>query len=331
MKVSFIIVAYNAEKALDTSLRSLSGQDYPHDKIEVILVDGMSTDNTKQVMLNYQVSETTFNRIVVKDNPGKYLACGWNVALNEAKGDVILRVDAHTRFDKNFISNNIKVMKGGKSICGGKVVSLIENETPWNRLLLEAENSMFGGGFTFFRRGETEKYTDTLAFAMYRKEVFDVVGRYDERLVRTEDNEMHYRMRKAGYKFFFSPLIVSYRYSRSTIKSLLKQKYLNGFWVGLTMRVAPKAFSIAYFIPFGFVLAIIAGILIIPIHYIPIVTLFILYGIVLLLSLFISFLKGFRQTNVLLLPFLLMGLHVSYGVGTLVGLLKMPFWLKKNK
>lgn len=121
MKVSFIIVAYNAENALPVSLKSLSDQDYPHEKIGVILVDGLSTDNTKPKMLAYQSNETSFERVVVKDNPRKYLACGWNVALKEVKGDVILRVDAHTKFAKDFISKNVDKIEKGESICGGKV------------------------------------------------------------------------------------------------------------------------------------------------------------------------------------------------------------------
>ena len=321
MKISFVIVALNAEKVLPISLSSLVAQDYDHALIEVILVDGCSSDGSKELMLDFQRMQTSFDRVVVLDNPGKYLACGWNVALREVTGDVVLRVDAHTRFDSDFISKNVNDIARGECICGGKVISILENDTEWGKTILEAENSMFGGGFTFFRRGEVEKYTDTLAFAAYKKEVFDKVGSYNEKLVRTEDNEMHYRMRKAGYKFFFDPQIVSYRYCRSSLSKLLRQKYLNGYWVGLTMYVEPKAFSLFYLVPLAFVLAIAGCVILLPLTSVPLLLLAIGYGFVLLLSLVAAIKKNGFSFTMLLLPFILLALHVAYGAGTLVGLL----------
>ena len=328
MKLSFIIVAYNSEKTLDNSLRSLKNQDYPHKEIEVILVDGLSSDKTKKKMLEFQNDESSFGRIVVKDNPGKFLACGWNVALKEVTGEIILRVDAHTEFPKDFISKNIQCIERGESICGGKVISILEDDSQMNRVLLEAENSMFGGGFTFFRRGEICKYTNTLAFAAYKKEVFDAVGFYNEHLVRTEDNDMHYRMQKAGYRFYFNPEIVSYRYCRSSFSKLLRQKYLNGYWVGLTMAVQPKAFSIFYFVPFLFVLGLIFFSLLSILTLWPLVAYLLAYGIVLVSSLFAALTKSRFYPALLLLPFFLFCLHIGYGIGTIKGLIMIPSWIK---
>ena len=330
-KVSFIIVAYNAENALPFSLGSLRKQDYPHENIEVILVDGMSTDGTKRVMISFQENESSFAKISVLDNPKRFLSCGWNVALKEATSDVILRVDAHTVFPEDFISKNMMIINEGKDICGGKVLSILQKDTSWNKTLLSAENSMFGGGFSFFRRGEKSRYTDTLAFAAYRKEVFDTVGQYDERLVRTEDNEMHYRMRKAGYKFFFSPDIVSYRYSRSSLKELLRQKYLNGYWVGLTHRVSPMAFSVFYLVPLLFVLALIVAVAITSITIWPLYVLTIAYLLVLLFSLFGAILKDGFRWSLLLQPIIIFLLHLHYGIGTAIGLCIEDKWIGLKK
>lgn len=329
MKLSLIIVALNSEKTLNNALNCLKKQDYPHKEIEVILVDGLSTDMTKQKMLEFQANETTFGRVVVKDNPGKYLACGWNVALKEVTGEIVLRVDAHTIFPNDFLSKNIKCIEGGESICGGKVMSVLEDKSQMNRVLLESENSMFGGGFTFFRRGEICKYTNTLAFAAYKKEVFDVVGTFNDILVRTEDNDIHYRMQKAGYKFFFNPEIVSYRYCRSTFSQLVRQKYLNGYWVGLTMAVQPKAFSLFYFIPLFFVLGLFFFSVLTILTPWPLVAYLSIYGIVLVLSLLAAVVKSGFYPTLLLLPFILCCLHFCYGLGTIKGLIMIPFWLKQ--
>lgn len=330
MTLSFIIIALNAEQALDHSLNSLKKQNYPHSEIEVILVDGLSKDGTKKKMLEFQKEEISFGRVVIKDNPGKYLACGWNVALKEVTGKIVIRVDAHTEFPEDFISKNIKCLEGGESICGGRVLSILKDNSQINRVMLESENSMFGGGFTFFRRGEVPKYTSTLAFAGYRREVFDAAGLYNERLVRTEDNDMHYRMQKAGYKFFFNPEIVSYRYCRSTFSKLICQKYLNGYWVGLTMGVQPKAFSIFYLAPFLFVCGLIIFSILSTITLYPLVAYLVAYSLVLILSLITAIVKSGFYPALLLLPFILFSLHVAYGLGTIIGLLMIPMWLKKG-
>lgn len=330
MKLSFIIVALNSEKALQNSLTSLVEQDYPHSEIEVILVDGCSTDNTKKIMVDFQNNETSFGRVLVLDNPGKFLPCGWNVALAQVTGEIVLRVDAHTKFPKDFITKNVTCIESGESICGGKVISILEDDSQINRVMLESENSMFGGGFTFFRRGEIARYTNTLAFAAYKKEVFDAVGPYDERLVRTEDNDMHYRMRKAGYKLYFNPEIVSYRFCRSSFSKLLRQKYLNGYWVGLTMGVQPKAFSIFYLVPLLFVLGLVFFSCISFISTIPFFIYIGTYSFVLILSLITSICKNNFYLALLLLPFILLCLHVAYGLGTIKGLAYLPFWLKQK-
>lgn len=321
IKLSFIIVAYNAGDIINNALESLSAQDYPHDEIQVILIDGVSSDNTKQRMLDFRASEVSFAEILIEDNPGKYLACGWNVALKKAVGEIILRVDAHTRFPVDFISKNVKCIESGQDICGGRVESIIENKSSFTRVLLEAENSMFGGGFSFFRRGEQAKYTSTLAFAAYKKKVFDKTGEYNEKLVRTEDNDMHYRMRRLGYKFFFNPDIVSYRLSRNSFKSLLKQKFLNGYWVGKTIYIQPKAFSFFYFVPLAFILALIILTIFCIVSVIPLTVLAILYSLVLILSILGAIKKGGFYKEILLLPFIIFFLHVSYGIGTIKGIL----------
>ena len=252
------------------------------------------------------------------------------MALKEASGEIVLRVDAHTVFPDDFVSKNIKCIEGGEFICGGKVMSVLEENSQMNRVLLESENSMFGGGFTFFRRGEVCKYTNTLAFAAYKKEVFDATGFYNERLVRTEDNDMHYRMQKAGYKFFFNPEIVSYRYCRSSFSKLIRQKYLNGYWVGLTMAVQPKAFSVFYFVPFLFVIGLIFfSILTILIPW-TLVAYLSAYSIILALSLFAAIAKSGFYPALLLLPIILFCLHIGYGIGTIKGLTMIPSWLKQK-
>lgn len=333
MNVTFIIVAYNAEKFLNNSLESLLNQDYNLKKIEVLLVDGKSNDKTKKIMHDFKKNnEKKFKRVLVLNNPNKTLPYGWNVALKEATGDVIVRVDAHTTFPKDYITNNVKEISSGEDIVGGKCISITQNNSRKEILLLIAEESIFGAGIADFRRKGDREYVSTLAFAMYRKKVFDEVGLYNVNLSRTEDNEMHYRMKKAGYKFLLSPTIETFRFARNTFKGMIKQKYGNGKWIGITMYYCPKCFSLYHFVPLLFVLSMIACIILAILHF-PIF-LFILiglYAIFNLVNLVIISLKYKFHIEYLLLPIIFFILHVSYGFGTIVGLLKGPFYKWKRR
>lgn len=331
MLVSFIIVAYNAEKVLKNSLDSLKNQTYPHKKIEVILVDSVSSDKTKKVMEQFKKNNNDFKRIIILENPKKILPCGWNVALKEVKGEAVLRVDAHSTFPNNYIAENVKELENGENIVGGHRISVSADNTKWQKTLLIAEQSLFGSGIAKYRRTDNREYVNTLAHAMYRRGVFDKVGLYNEKLARTEDNEMHYRMHKAGFKFLLSPNIVSYHHARNTLKGMIKQKYGNGKWIGITMFYSPKCFSLYHFVPLFFVLFLIVSLILLIKTSIFIIILGILYGLFNLLNLIIIIINNGFSFYYLLLPFIFFILHLSYGIGTLYGLLKGPLYKRKNK
>lgn len=332
MLVSFIIAAYNAGEKLSHALNSLLSQDYDKSKIEVILIDGGSLDSTRKIMTDYKEKyENKFSRFLVLDNMNKTLPCAWNIALKNVLGDVILRIDAHSEMDPNFISNAVDFIKKGEKIVGGPRPSIIDEKGDLERVLLLAEQSMFGSGIADYRKSQEDKYVNTLAHAAYLREVFETVGGYDERLARTEDNEIHYRMQKAGFKFYFSRKIKSFHHARSSFKSMLKQKYLNGFWIGLTMSVCPKCFSLYHFVPFLFVLSIIGSsvfaLIGVPIFLISLVSFYLLGN--LSMSVLSSLRKKFTP-YMFLLPGVFLSLHLAYGTGTLVGLLKIPFWNQRK-
>lgn len=332
MLVSFIVVAYNAGDKLNNLIGDISSQDYEHKNIEIIFVDSNSTDETKQVMKKFSESNHDFYRICVLDNPKKILPCGWNIALKESQGDVILRVDAHSSIPENFISKNVEIIKKGEMIVGGHRISIINEDNTWQKTLIIAETSLFGSGIAIYRRAEQKKYVNTLAHAAYSREVFKKVGGYDERLARTEDNEIHYRMKKAGYKFFFDPEIKSFHHARNTFSKMLKQKFLNGYWIGLTLGVSPKCFSLYHFVPLLFVLAIIVGTILslFGINF-PIISLVFSYCTFSIFNTAYSIADKKFQAKFLALPLLFFMLHLYYGVGTILGIVRLRFWLKNNK
>ena len=219
-KISFIVVAYNAAQSLDALLGDLLSQTIAPEQLEALLVDSASTDDTAQIMRRF-AARAPFE-VKLLENPKRWLASGINVALRAATGDAVIRLDAHARMPKDFLQKNLDALARGEDIVGGSVCGA-PPETAWEAVTRALDTSRFCGGAAPFRNGGEARYVDTLAYALYRREVYDRVGLYDERLRRTEDNDMHYRMRKAGYRFYFSPDIVSWHAARKTLRGQLSQ------------------------------------------------------------------------------------------------------------
>lgn len=331
MLVSVCVVAYNEEKIIGNLLNDIKNQDYPHDKIEILLIDSMSSDKTKQIMNEFKKKEVEFKNIQVLLNPKKKLAPGWNVALKNYNGDVIIRIDAHASIPKEFIRKNVEVLESGEFVSGGIRPNIIDERTPWKETLLLAEQSMFGSSIAPYRKGKKKTYVKSLFHGAYRREVFDKIGLYNEQLGRTEDNEIHYRMRKAGFRLCYTPDIISYQHTRNTLKGMLKQKYGNGYWVALTLKACPGCLAVYHFVPLAFVMAIIIT-TVLAVKQIPVFSIIMwsLYWMLAIIMAVVS-VKGKRKCwQQLLLPFLFFALHVSYGVGSLVGIIKLPFWKYKK-
>lgn len=319
MKISFIIVAYNAEGHLPALLGDLLAQTVPAQDIEALLVDSASTDRTGEIMREFAERAPFETKLL--QNPKRWLASGINVALREATGDAVIRLDAHARIPDDFLQENIDALELGEDIVGGAVYGA-QPKTAWEAVLTALDTSRFGGGAAPFRNSGEVRYVDTLAYALYRKSVYDKVGFYDERLRRTEDNDMHYRMQQAGYKFFFSPDIISYHAARATLSGMLRQKYGNGYWIGRTMLIQPKCFAPRHLVPAAFVLALAALLLLCPFAPAPLLLVLAVYA---LFDLAFS-IHGAAQAPVgkalclVALPFLFPAIHLVYGAGTLIGL-----------
>lgn len=327
MLVSVCVVAYNEEKVLSALLNDIKAQDYPHSMIELILIDSMSTDNTKKIMEQFKNSVSDFAQIIILDNPKKRQAPGWNVALKNYTGDVILRIDAHASIPKEFVRKNVEVLKSGEYVSGGQRPNIIDESTPWKETLLLAEQSMFGSSIASYRRSQKRSYVKSIFHGAYKREVFDKIGNFNEQLGRTEDNEIHYRIRSAGFKICYSPDIISYQHTRNSLKGMIKQKYGNGFWVALTLKVCPQCLSIYHFVPLVFIWSIIiTAILALAGYPIFSIIMWTAYWITAVLMAFLSVKGCKKHLQQLALPVLFFLLHISYGVGSFAGIIKLPFW-----
>ena len=331
MIVSFAVVAYNEGDTLPKLLKDLENQDYPREKIEVLLIDSMSKDNTARVMEEFKEKAEGFKDIKLLKNEKKILPAGCNAALKNYTGDAIVRIDAHASIPADFISKNVKLLESGEFVCGGQRPNIIDDDSSWKQTLLSAEQSMFGSSIASYRTGSEKKYVSSIFHGMYRREVYDKVGLYNENLGRTEDNDMSWRIRQAGYNICYDPDIISYQHTRNSLKAMLRQKYLNGYWIGLTMGINPHCFSLFHFVPFVFILGIIFT-SVLAIAGMPLISILMwsLYGVLVVLMTALEIIKK-PMIQKLLLPLLFLLLHLSYGTGTLTGLIKMPFWAKKRR
>lgn len=333
MIVSLCMIAYNEAEALDGVLRDFQLQDYPHELIEIVLVDSMSTDATGAKMERFKNTDYGFRNVAIVQCAKKNQAFSWNAALMTATGDVIIRVDAHARIPRNFVSRNVYNLSQGEDVVGGGRPNITSDVSSWKLTLLAAEDSLFGSSVASYRRPPTQKeYLDSLFHAAYRREVIQKVGGFNENLGRTEDNEFHYRIRKAGYKLCCCPDIISYQHSRNNLKDMIRQKYSNGRWIGLTLSECPGCLSYFHFAPFAFVMMIILCSIIAALGFpILLYTLLIVYGMFDIVNAVGCFTMKNLQPQFALLPIIFPILHVSYGVGTIVGLIQIPFWQKKIK
>lgn len=337
-KVSIGIISYNEEKYIGLLLEQILNQDYDLSKIELLFADGLSTDNTLKIIENFKNENIQkFKDIKILTNLKRVQPSGWKIIVDNFSGEMLIRLDAHSRISIDFVKNNVKCIQSGEFVCGGPRENILDDDA--NEILLIAEKSMFGSGIAKYRNGiEKKEYVKTVAHACYRKEVFEKAGNFNELLIRSEDNEMHYRIRKNNYKICMDPSITSQYITRPSLGKMLKQKYANGEWIGITsLSKTHKIFSVYHYIPMLFVLSLFFTILLGVIgssfknnyFWIPFIILLSLYFFIMfLLSIFICKRK---IKYIFILPILLFLLHFFYGLGTVLSIFKFGTILNIKK
>lgn len=325
MIASIAIVAYNEEKYIDKILNDVLNQNYTKEQTEILLIDSLSTDNTRTLMQQFKDKhESEYFGIQLLDNQGKIQSSGWNVAIQNFKGDVLFRIDAHAKIPVDFVSKNIELQNKGEVVTGGPRFTVVDKSTKWAEFLLTAENSMFGSSIASYRRSTEASYVKSLFHGAYRRCVLEKVGLFNVDLGRTEDNEYHYRIRQAGFKICYSPNIYSYQYVRDTLDKMLKQKFANGYWIGRTFWICPRCLEKYHFVPLLFVLGIILTSVLYCIGF-PMLGK-IMWGLYWGLTVIMTIMAMSKCKNnvyLLALPVIFFTLHASYGLGTLKGILKL--------
>lgn len=325
--VTAMIVFKNEEKYIEKCLTSLFEQDYPQDRYEIILIDGESNDNslaiakkTEEKIKNGDLKK--FPQVKYLNNDKKILAAGWNLGIKNATGEYVFRIDAHGHCDSDFISLSVKtILEISDAVCvGGTIIT--ESLSNKGALIASVLSSPFGVGNSKFRYTTKAQYVDTVAFGLYKKKVFEEVGYFDETLKRNQDNDMHARIRKAGYKFYLNPLIKSTYHSRETVKGMMKQGFNNGFWNIVTFKKNPKTLSIRHLIPFLFLVSIMVLLIasIFHYHFLYVLSIEVLLHIILGYIFAIKYHN--RRRDIIFIPILYLLLHLSYGIGSFISIIR---------
>lgn len=325
--VTIIIPCRNEERFIGKCLDSIIANDYPKDnhypkdKLEVLIVDGMSNDGTREVIKGY-LEQYPFIRIL--DNPKKITPVAMNIGITKAKGDFVVMINSHAIIDRNFLKNGIEcIQKTNANAVGGRLNTINEGEGIMAKAIPLSTDSIFGAGGRRYRsRNEEGFVSDTLPYCIYPKEVFTKIGLIDEELIRDQDEEFNYRLIKSGGKIFYSPSIKSLLHLRPNLPKLWHQHLQYGYF---KVRVAQKVGTILTWrqlIPCIFVTTLlIAGILSILLK--PFVWLFLVVLLPYIItnlgfSFFIAIKNGLKLFVVLPLVFAV--LHFSYGLGYLMGI-----------
>ena len=334
LMVSVIIPCRNEEKFIRECLDSVLANDYPGDKLEILVVDGMSDDMTKDIVLEYSEK---YSFVSLYNNNCKIVPTALNIGIKKAKGDVIMRIDAHNIYSNDYISKCVKYLqKYNVDNVGGIWITLPGKDSIMCSAIAFGLSHPFGVGNAHFRlESKQPKYVDTVPFGCYKREVFNKIGLFDEDLVRNQDDEFNLRLIKNGGKILLVPDIISYYCARDSIVKLWKMYFQYGYFKPLVVKKIKAVLTWRQLVPVFFVSILTISFLFSLISYQYSWSFFSILLIYLVansaLSLSIAINKGLKYF--LVLPIVFATLHFSYGFGYLKGILDFIVFgrHKKNK
>ncbi len=244
--VTIGIPCLNEERHILACIKSVYSQDYPHDRFEVIVADGGSSDNTRALLDALAEKYPSLRWI---DNPARIQAAAMNAIIRQARGDVLVRLDAHTDYATNYVSKCIEVLaRTGADNVGGAQRNRAKN---WfQRAFCAAMDSPLAMGGASHRKADAEGFVETVCFGAFRRSVFETVGMFDAGAITNEDAEINQRIIQAGGKVYLSPEIVAHYYPRDSFGGLARQYFKYGQGRARTLLKHRRLRSLRPLVPF---------------------------------------------------------------------------------
>ncbi len=321
--VSVIIPCYNERRFIGQCLDSIIANSYPKDRLEVIVVDGMSDDGTRGIVEEYG-RQYSFIRLI--DNPFRIKPKALNLGIQAALGEVIIRMDAHAYYDSEYIAKSVRYLNEfNADNVGGLRKTLPGDDTVLARAIAHSISHPFAAGNATYRTGASEKkWVDTVFGGCYRRELFDQIGFFDEALTRGQDREFNVRLQRKRGKILFAPDIICYYYARSGLKDFLQWIFVGGMTPFYISRITGKPiFSWRNLVPLAFVMSLV-GSLFLSLFGFEFLMLFLFIVLIYLLAAVLASIPVVRKERdlrfLLVMPAVFAMTHIAYGIGSLVGL-----------
>ena len=320
--VSIICPVFNEEKYIEACIVSILEQDYPKEAMEVLFIDGNSTDNSTGIIKRY-TAQYSFLKLL--NNPERIVPYALNKGVEAAKGEVIMRLDAHCTYPTNYISELVRYLyQLNADNVGGVWNTQPAKDTPICQAIAFASSHPFGVGGSMHKIGASKiMETDTVPFGCYKREIFDKTGLFDTDLVRNQDDEFNGRLLNLGGKIYLIPQVIINYTARDTLCKMRKMYYQYGLYKPLVNKKLGAPATVRQFFPILFLLGLTIGGVVCMIW--PLLLHF--YTSVLLLYLFIGIVVGsmgairaHQPLLALLMPYVFFNIHMSYGIGYLVGI-----------
>lgn len=322
-RISVVIPCFNEEKYIAALIENLLQQDYPKDKTEIIFADGLSSDRTKEIIQQYQ-TDYTFIRII--DNPHRVVPHALNSAIRASTGEIIVRMDAHSIYPKNYWSVLVqKLQEHNAENVGGVWITQAGAETLTAKAIVLATSHPLGIGNADYRLGAKEdKVADTVPYGCFHRSLFERIGYFDEQLLRNQDDEFNGRIIKNGGKIVLIPSLEIKYFARENFKKLWRMFYQYGLFKPLVNLKLGAPATIRQFAPPALVLALVLPLLIGL--FFPFFIALWLIAVTVYVSIVVSVSVHLSVTNsISLYPYLLLAfpvIHFAYGLGYIFGIIK---------
>jgi succinoglycan biosynthesis protein ExoA len=318
--ISIVCPVYNEEQYITELLRFCTTA--PPAKKEIIFIDGHSTDHTCQIIEQYC---RQYSNIKLLHNPYRYVPYALNIGIKAATGNIIIRLDAHTRYAPDYFEKIIAVFNQTNAHIVGGPMRIAQGNKVQNAIGY-ATSTLFGIGNSSFHFEVFEGFTDSVYLGAWKKEIFHTTGLFDEAFVRNQDDEFNYRARQLGFTIYQSPAIKGYYHPRNTFKSLFNQYFHYGYYKPMVLLKIKSGIRLSHFVPAIFIIYLIT----LP-HTASLVGNTILFPLALYLLCNLYFSCAAKTT--LIQKFYVSAvypvLHIAYGIGFIAGLLK-PFTYKNK-
>jgi glycosyltransferase involved in cell wall biosynthesis len=321
--VTVVIPCRNEEKHIAKCLDSILANDYRKDRMEILVLDGMSEDRTREIVAEYS---ERFPMIRLVDNPQKHIPVAMNIGIKAARGERILKMDAHSTYQPEYISRctHYQDLYGAEN-TGGVWKMVPGADTATARAIVLGLGHRFGSGNANVKVGvEKPTWSDTAAFGCFKRELFERIGLYDEKLLSSSDLDLNQRIQAAGGGILIVPDVVVNYLADADLRALRRHVFADGVWISYVLKFGKRAWSWRHWVPAVFVLSVVAACALGAVNSGFLWLGLGIAGVYAVVSVAVSLQVAIRERDpryAVLLPIVFAVRHFVHGIGTLFGLL----------